>query len=152
MLAIFAFTNEDKGTILSRTCKKNFKGVQLLIFQGRQGNWLLFRFNKHGITLKTIYENNRILSNVWDKAPWIKSFLVAHIDCPVSHNWKPFIVQSCNEVCRYLSGVDIGFTINPFHLYKKLLKYDGRRNYTLLRRIAANGKIWERPRPQPRAK
>ena len=45
--------------------------------------------------------------------------------------WKPFIVRSCNEIDRYISGVDVGFTFNPKHLYNKLLKYDDS-NYQIL--------------------
>lgn len=46
--------------------------------------------------------------------------------------WKPFLIRSCNEVCRYVSGVDIGLTLNPRHFYNKLLKYNHKRNYEIL--------------------
>lgn len=39
---------------------------------------------------------------------------------------------TCNEVARELSGIDIGFTFNPVHLYAKLIKYDAKRNYKIL--------------------
>ncbi|MDQ8039629.1 MAG: hypothetical protein REH83_04410 [Rickettsiella sp.] len=35
-------------------------------------------------------------------------------------------------MCRYFSGVDVGWTFNPKHLYKELLKYKDQRNYELL--------------------
>lgn len=39
--------------------------------------------------------------------------------------WKPYFVRSCNELDRYISGVNIGFTFNPKHLYNKLIKCNG---------------------------
>ncbi len=46
--------------------------------------------------------------------------------------WRPFYIRSCNEFARHASGVDIGFTFNPVHLYYKLKRYSKTRNYDLL--------------------
>lgn len=46
-------------------------------------------------------------------------------------NW--IMGATCNEWARLISGVDIGFTLNPHHLFKKLIKFDERRNYTILK-------------------
>ncbi|MBX4189675.1 hypothetical protein KW791_00035 [Candidatus Parcubacteria bacterium] len=54
------------------------------------------------------------------------------IDKRARFPWKPWWVRSCNEFDRYVSGIDVGFTFNPRHLYAKLLKYDKVRNYEIL--------------------
>lgn len=80
--------------------------------------------------------------DILERAPQVVQSLYLHIDRPTSREWFPLTVQSCNEFARFLTGVDIGFTINPLHLYKKLLKYDRKRNYHILeQRDYTDGKI-----------
>jgi hypothetical protein len=53
-------------------------------------------------------------------------------ETPPKMKWRPLLVRSCNEICRMATGVNIGFTYDPIHLYRKLLKYDKRTNYEIL--------------------
>lgn len=46
--------------------------------------------------------------------------------------WLPFHINSCNEVCRKIGRVEIGWTFNPAHLYKKLVKLNGKTNFTVV--------------------
>lgn len=52
---------------------------------------------------------------------------IIKVDVRVRHKswWKPYIVRSCNELCRHIAGVDTGLTLTPAHLYHNLLKYSG---------------------------
>jgi len=61
----------------------------------------------------------------------LTALVVADVGVKADTRWKPYVVRSCNELDRYISGVDIGFTFNPKHLYNKLLKYNGS-NYKIL--------------------
>lgn len=45
--------------------------------------------------------------------------------------WTGLSIPMCNEFARALIGLDIGMTWNPRHLYKKLLKYDQKRNFEI---------------------
>lgn len=47
-------------------------------------------------------------------------------------NWFPIQLNSCNEVCRKISSVDIGWTFNPSHLYHKILMKRDKSNYSVV--------------------
>ena len=63
----------------------------------------------------------------------LTAMIVVSVGQRASIKWKPYLVRSCNELDRYISGVDVGFTFNPKHLYNKLIKYD-HTNYDILYR------------------
>jgi hypothetical protein len=46
--------------------------------------------------------------------------------------WKVYMGRTCTELCRYFTGIDIGLTFNPKNMYKKLLKWDDKRNFKIL--------------------
>lgn len=45
---------------------------------------------------------------------------------------SPLIIYSCNEMIRSIAAIDVGFTLSPGHLYRKLLSYQHTSNYNLL--------------------
>jgi hypothetical protein len=74
---------------------------------------------------------DRILRNI-KHLPNLSAYIAVYIDHPKRVRWFPLWVRSCNEFIRHLSGIDIGYTQSPYHLYKKLLKYNEKANFTIL--------------------
>lgn len=82
------------------------------------------------------------LAKVISKYKRIKS--VSAIVCVdvVPSQMRSLSIMSCNEVARFAARCDIGFTLTPCHLHRKLLRLDKKRNYTILmqwRRADGNG-------------
>lgn len=152
MLVIFAFTNEPKGTKIPYTLHKDFQSVYIFAFSDYR--WIKFYFDKRGIQHKETNRTAGKLLSILKRQHKVKTILIADVENPVSGWYFPLMIQSCNEIMRYLTGVDVGVTLNPFHLYRKLLKYDKKRNYSILFEWTKNGrsKIRERPRPKLKRK
>ncbi len=66
------------------------------------------------------------------KSPALSAFIAVMVKEKKKVKEWPFKWYACNEVCRYFSGVDVGWTFNPKHLYQKLLQYKDKTNYELL--------------------
>lgn len=49
------------------------------------------------------------------------------------------LIASCNEMCRRLANLNIGFSINPASFARKLLRLDNKRNYTVIDARVKNG-------------
>lgn len=94
--------------------------------------WLATEFDLTGIHSRriTVSSGGSLIRGL-KHVPSLMALIVVDVSVKASVKWKPYVVRSCNEFDRYLSGVDIGFTFNPKHLYNKLLKYDGS-NYKIL--------------------
>lgn len=103
----------------------------LLCYQG--DHCILFEIAPFGFIYRILKSNdvNRNLNAV-KKLPVLSAFIAVMINKKKKVKEWPFKWYTCNEVCRYFSGVDIGWTFNPRHLFKKLLKYKAKRNYELL--------------------
>lgn len=53
-------------------------------------------------------------------------------DCPKKLIYLPFQAPfMCQTAAKLLTGVDIGWVFNPAHLYHKLKKFDGKKNYII---------------------
>lgn len=130
MIAIFAFYEVANGVQSFLSFSRIFQHCNVITFDG--DIWLNVDFDRFGIhTRRLKVKSGARLCNALKSMPILTALVVVDIAEPVGICWKPWWVRSCNELCRYLTGVDIGFTFNPAHLYKKLLKYD-QSNYTVL--------------------
>lgn len=131
LLAIFIFYNTSGGIQSSLSFSKEFKHCGIVTFDGN--HWIATDFDETGLLTRycTIKRGARFLELMKHQ-----DNVSALISCQITERfkikWKPFLARSCNEICRYVAGIDVGFTFNPIHLYKKLLKYDRRRNYEIL--------------------
>ncbi len=130
MIHIFCFYNISTGIQAKLSFSKVFKHCNIITFDGEI--WIATEFDLQGI------QNRRI--NVFTGTSLLRGLkyiqnLIAIIVVDVKERaktcWKPYIVRSCNELDRYISGVDIGFTFNPKHLYNKLINNSGK-NYEIL--------------------
>jgi len=61
--------------------------------------------------------------------PTVQSIISLDIGKRSERKWFPLLINSCNEICRLVTGIDVGFTFNPKHLYKKLLMNNGISNF-----------------------
>lgn len=131
MIAFFLFYNKATGKQRFFSFGDELQHCDVICYDGK--TWLGFQFSNKGIDFASIRVTK--VSKLLKHLPIIPE-LVTIIGVDVERTkvfpWKPFWVRSCNELCRYLTGVDIGFTLNPRHLLKKLLKYDGKRNFQVV--------------------
>ena len=131
MLAMFFFYNEAQGKQLKWVQHEEFKHCRVIIYGG--DNFILFESSRYGIDHQVIKSNSA--ERIWRNMRVIKSLthsICVYVNRKHEFPWRPLWVRSCNEVCRYLSSVDIGFTLTPYGLFKKLLKYDKTSNYEVL--------------------
>lgn len=124
MICFFCFYNVSTGIQAKLAFSETFKHCNIITFDG--DIWLATEFDRQGFQTRKI--NALSGSSLIRGVKYIDS-LIALVVVDVKEKsyfkWYPYIVRSCNEVDRYISGVDIGFTFNPKHLYNKLIKYHG---------------------------
>ena len=130
MIAIFCFYNQSSGPQARLAFSKTFKHCNIITFDGEI--YLALEWDKSGIiTRKINATSTKSLVKGLKHIDSLIAIIVVDIWNRKNIVWKPFIVRSCNELDRYISGVNIGFTFNPKHLYNKLLRYN-RINYEIL--------------------
>lgn len=130
MICFFCFYNVSTGIQARLAFSEEFKHCNIVTFDGEE--WIATEFDLTGIHMRQIeaYKSSSLIRGL----KYISSLIglvVVEVGEKASIPWKPYIVRSCNELDRYISGVDVGFTFNPKHLYNKLLKYHGT-NYEIL--------------------
>lgn len=131
MIAIFLFYNIATGVQAGLSCSEEFKHCNIIIYDG--ADWLMLDFDRCGYRMRRINAKSGValLRNL-KVVKEITAIVSLNISDRKSIKWLPFLVRSCNEICRYVAGVDIGLTFNPIHLYYKLLKYRHSRNYEVM--------------------
>ena len=130
MIYIFCFYNISTGIQARLAFSKVFKHCNIITYDG--DIWLASEFDIHGIVSRKINATNLLsLVRGMKFIDNLIAMIVVEVCERATFHWKPYIVRSCNELDRYISGVNIGFTFNPKHLYNKLIKYDGS-NYQIL--------------------
>lgn len=131
LIAVFIFYNVSSGIQERLAFSEEFKHCNIITFDGY--DWIMLDFDRTGLLTRRIHcpDGGALLRNL-HVIKEVSAIVTVNVRERVRIGWKPFWVRSCNEICRYASGVDIGFTFNPVQLYKKLLKYRRRRNYEVL--------------------
>lgn len=46
-----------------------------------------------------------------------------------------YLFKTCSELTRLCGQLDVGMSITPQSLYKKLIKFDTKRNFTIIQRV-----------------
>lgn len=141
MIALYLFYNYGIGKLNLLSFSKEFVHCNVITFDGSV--WMQTTWAPEGIHLRHLQVTSidRLFRAI-RLIPSLTACVVVEINTPCQFKFSPFGVQSCNELCRYMTSVDIGFTWNPKHLYKKLLKYGKIKNYSVLmdwRRQDAHG-------------
>lgn len=132
MINFLLFYNTGYGKQSRMTFHEEFRHCDIITFDGDFYLWL--SWNNKGIETRRVKATScTSLIRALRIIPELTALIVADCDVRVNTWYCPLVVRSCNEFARYVSGLDIGFTLNPQHLYKKVLKYQGKRNFQILR-------------------
>lgn len=132
MITIFLFYDTSYGIQVKLSFSKSMKHVNIIQFDGVL--WLALSSSSDGITWKTLNLSCSAQRFI-EKLKIIPELSAIVVTCSLSRHhksWCPLIIHSCNEACRYISGLNLGWTFNPRHLYNKLLKWDNRTNYEII--------------------
>ena len=135
MLHFFCFYNQNTGPQSKLAFSDKFKHVNIISYDGQL--WLASEFDATGFNFRklNVLRGTSLIRGL-KLIDSLTALVVVDVEEKTRITWKPFLVRSCNEIDRYISGVDIGFTFNPKHLYNKLQKYAGS-NYEIIY-------LWER--------
>lgn len=142
MIATFVFYNKASGPQAWLGFSNQFRHCNVLTYDGE--DTVMIEFSKNGI-ISTVYKTNDFSRLKLLKS--VTSIVSVSIDQRAIMAWTPFWIKSCNELNRYVSGVDIGMTFNPKHLYNKLIKYNGHSNFNIdyhWRRESQDGNVRRR--------
>lgn len=131
MIYIFLFYNVATGKQARLNFNKEFKHCNVICFDG--DCWMSLEMSGEGIIHRRIKtESSKQLLRSIKVIESLIGIVVVWIETRFKMKWKPFWARTCNEFCRYVSGIDIGFTYNPIHLYKKILKHNKKKNFKIL--------------------
>lgn len=131
MIAVFIFYSVATGVQAKLAFSDEFKHCNIITYDGE--DWILLDFDRTGLlTRKIKCESGSSLVRNLHVIPKVSAIVSINVKDRIKLMWTPWWVRSCNEICRYASGADIGWTFNPVHLYKKLLKYRHSKNYEIL--------------------
>jgi hypothetical protein len=131
MIAVFIFYSVATGVQAKLAFSDEFKHCNIITYDGE--DWILLDFDRTGLlTRKIKCESGSSLVRNLHVIPEVSAIVSINVKDRIKLMWTPWWVRSCNEICRYASGADIGWTFNPVHLYKKLLKYRHSKNYEIL--------------------
>lgn len=145
-IALLLFYNQSNGVQSRLAFSQEFRHCNVITYDGR--DWIMLDFDKTGLLTRRIYVSNALdLIRHAKSLKSVTAIVTVMIKERAITRWTPWWVRSCNEVSRYASGLDIGFTFNPTHLYRKLLKYKDRSNYEILNAWRRkDGILWGRQR------
>lgn len=131
MICFFLFYNKSLGIQRHFAIGSELKHCDVICYDGE--SWICLQSSSRGVEyrLMDIKKVERMLNHL-AIIPELIEIIGVDVETRARFPWRPWWVRSCNEFCRYVSGVDIGFTLNPRHLCKKLLKYDGKRNFQII--------------------
>lgn len=131
LIAIFIFYNIAAGKQARLSFHAQFKHCNIVTYDG--ADWIMIDFDRTGILTRRIKcKDGQALIRSLPKIKDVSAIISISVNDRVKISWKPLWIRSCNEICRYASGADIGLTWNPAHLWKKLIQYRHSRNYQLL--------------------
>lgn len=136
MICFFLFYDKAYGLQRVFSFGATLQHCDVICFDGK--TWVLFQFSNKGVEFQSIKVTTveRMLKHL-PIIPELIEIIGVEVERKTCFPWRPFWVRSCNELCRYLTGVDIGFTLNPRQLHKKLLACNHKRNFEIIYR-------WER--------
>lgn len=131
LIAIYLFYNIANGKQAKLAFSKKFRHCNTIVFDGKY--YILVEFDQKGIQLRVIKATSLVsLLRGLKIMVELKAIVCAEVYDRKKTLWKPWWVRSCNELSRYVTGVDVGFSFNPAHLYNLLIRYDNKRNFKIL--------------------
>ena len=148
LIAIFIFYSIASGAQACLSFSRDLKHCNVVTFDGV--DWIVLDFDRSGLITKRckVSSGSRFVELLKINQD-VSAVISVQVNARTSFTWSPWWVRSCNEVCRYASGVDIGWTFNPTSLYNKLLKYDKKRNFEVLSAWRRQHGIFETTQTEP---
>lgn len=130
MIAIFLFYN---NRCIGKPIKYTTNGIDhcgIITFDGK--DYISTEMTKYGTDIRVLRVTNhfrflKLLINL-KSIDYLVAVKIKEIQ---EVKWLPLKINSCNEMCREISGINVGFTFNPSHLLKKLLRYNNISNYEI---------------------
>lgn len=130
MIYIFLFYTKGEGKPLKWTLGK-YKHVEMITHD--DNNCISWTVGSLGLSYRELrdWPQKRFISHLWGiKKPQAMIVLRRHMF--EMQPWRPLLIRSCNELYRYMANLDIPCSIWPCGFYKKLIRYNSIRNYTIL--------------------
>lgn len=130
MIVTFIFYSESVGKPRIY-CGKEFQHVDVSCYDGI--DHMLFRLDSNGLQFRRINSCNIVqFLRALRSLRTVTAIVTVYVTERATYRWFPFWIKSCNEQARVIAGVNISFTLNPRHLYRKLLKLTVKSNYDIL--------------------
>jgi len=131
LIAVFLFYDKTHGIFERISFSKDYKHCNILTFDGI--GFVLSSLDKTGVTSKSMKINNltSFLRRVPGLMPSLSAIIVTYVQERKPKRWMPLSLNTCNEVARDISGLDIPFSFNVENLYKKIILWDQKSNYII---------------------
>ena len=132
MIVIFLFFSASMGKQLKYTLGEH-KHMSVICYHGDYP--VIMELAHTGIEYRIISNPNmvKVIKNL-KIIETLMEMVVVDVKEKSPSKWHLFLIRSCNEICRYISGVQIGLTLNPCHFLRKLIKLNKQKNYHILLR------------------
>jgi len=128
---LFIFYNKAVGKQVRYIRNKKYLHCNIIVFDGK--HYVLLEVSTSGIDFRIVRTKSLLkLIGRLKTIESIESMICLSTSSRYKSKWFPLCIKSCNEFCKSVAAVDIGFTYDPVHLYKKLLKYDNQKNFEIL--------------------
>jgi len=131
MRVVLVFYNHGDSWVSNWLLHEDYKHVDCFIEVGKR--WFVLRLTHSGIAVRrSRYFSAGSLFNAAKKLSTVTCIIEIESYYVLRETFFVPRILTCNELARYLSKVDVGLTLTPYHFYKKLLKYDHMRNYEII--------------------
>lgn len=132
MIIAFLFYTEHSQFNHPLPLHPDFKHCDYITYDGEC--WQSFTFGRMGLKVGSPhYCDVDTAIDVMVKLKSVSHIVIVRKTAEHRRKWLPIMVRSCNELARLMTGLNIPFSLTPYGLHKKLLKYDGIRNYRVLK-------------------
>lgn len=129
----FLFFENSIGKF-SSFLSKNYKHCVLLVHHPKTYSLGVYGLNVDGIKaqISVIDDFKKYIDKIPIHLPELKSYILIRVDgTRPAIKQTLFMFYTCNEIIRLISGINIGFTITPKHLYNKII-CNKTPNYTII--------------------
>ena len=122
MIAIFLFFNKGLGKFVNFIRDKNFLHSAVICYRGDVP--ILLEISRSGIAYRVLKTED--MAKLMEKItlmPNLTHYVAVRIKKEAFIQELPIRFFTCNELCRFFTGVDIGLTLSPKHLFQKLVDF-----------------------------
>lgn len=131
MKTIFLFYDKTYGVCDKLSFSKDLKHCNIITCD--KNVCILTTLDKTGVSSKTIKIDNlsKFIRRLPSLMPELSSIIFTYVYNRTPRRWFPMRLNSCNEIARDASGIDLPVTFNVAHLHRCILKNSERSNYDI---------------------